>query len=37
MLGDLSFDRKGDITRLDYTMYVWKKDRTGRITYVEKD
>ena len=37
VLGDLSFDRKGDITRLDYTVYVWKKDRTGRMTYVEKD
>ena len=36
-LGELSFDRKGDITRSDYTVYVWKKDSTGRMTYVEKE
>jgi hypothetical protein len=26
---------KGDITRPDYTMYMWKKDSSGEITYVE--
>ena len=26
VIGDLSYDKKGDITRLDYVMYVWKKD-----------
>src|SRR5215203_4314788 len=25
VIGDLSFDKKGDITRPDYVMYVWKK------------
>jgi len=35
VIGDLSFDSKGDITRLDYVMYVWKKDATGKITYAE--
>ena len=35
VIGDLSYDKKGDITRLDYTMYIWKKDATGKITYVE--
>ena len=30
-----AYDKKGDITRLDYVMYVWKKDATGKITYVE--
>ncbi|MDP2409942.1 MAG: branched-chain amino acid ABC transporter substrate-binding protein [Pseudolabrys sp.] len=35
VLGELSFDKKGDITKLDYVMYVWKKDSTGKITYVE--
>jgi len=35
VLGDLSFDKKGDITKLDYVMYIWKKDATGKITYVE--
>ena len=35
VIGDISFDKKGDITRLDYVMYVWKKDPSGKITYVE--
>src|SRR5690242_6339661 len=35
VLGDISYDKKGDITKLDYVMYVWKKDGSGRITYVE--
>jgi branched-chain amino acid transport system substrate-binding protein len=35
VLGDLSFDKKGDITKLDYVMYIWKKDAGGKITYVE--
>jgi branched-chain amino acid transport system substrate-binding protein len=36
VIGDLSFDKKGDITRLDYVMYVWKKGADGKITYVEE-
>jgi branched-chain amino acid transport system substrate-binding protein len=35
VIGELSFDKKGDITRLDYVMYVWKKNADGKITYVE--
>jgi branched-chain amino acid transport system substrate-binding protein len=35
VIGELSYDKKGDITRLDYTMYVWKKGADGKITYVE--
>jgi branched-chain amino acid transport system substrate-binding protein len=35
VIGELSFDKKGDITRPDYVMYVWKKDASGKITYVE--
>jgi branched-chain amino acid transport system substrate-binding protein len=35
VIGDISYDKKGDITRLDYVMYIWKKDATGKITYVE--
>jgi len=35
VIGDLSFDKKGDVARLDYVMYVWKKDASGKITYVE--
>ena len=35
VLGELSFDKKGDITRPDYVMYVWKKGADGKITYTE--
>jgi branched-chain amino acid transport system substrate-binding protein len=35
VIGPISYDKKGDITRLDYVMYIWKKDATGKITYVE--
>ena len=36
VLGPLSYNEKGDITKLDYVMYIWKKDaKTGKITYKE--
>jgi branched-chain amino acid transport system substrate-binding protein len=35
VLGDISYDKKGDITKLDYVMYIWKKDASGKLTYVE--
>lgn len=35
VIGDIGFDKKGDITRIDYVMYSWKKLPDGRITYVE--
>ncbi|MGB7177520.1 MAG: branched-chain amino acid ABC transporter substrate-binding protein [Xanthobacteraceae bacterium] len=35
VLGPLSFDKKGDLTKLDYVMYLWKKDPSGRVTYVQ--
>jgi len=35
VIGDISYDKKGDITRLDYVVYIWKKDPSGKITYVE--
>jgi len=35
VIGDISYDKKGDITRLDYVMYIWKKDPSGKITYTE--
>jgi branched-chain amino acid transport system substrate-binding protein len=35
VIGDLSYDKKGDITRLDYVMYVWKKQPDGKISYSE--
>jgi len=35
VIGDFAFDKKGDVGRLDYVMYVWKKDGSGKITYQE--
>ena len=35
VLGDLSYDKKGDITKLDYVMYIWKKNPQGKVTYFE--
>jgi branched-chain amino acid transport system substrate-binding protein len=43
VLGDISFDAKGDITgylvdgknKDRYVLYIWKKGADGRITYVE--
>jgi len=35
VLGPLGYDEKGDITKLDYVMYVWKKGADGKITYAE--
>jgi branched-chain amino acid transport system substrate-binding protein len=35
VIGEISYDKKGDVTRLDYVMYVWKKNPEGKITYVE--
>lgn len=37
VIGDLSYDKKGDITRLDYTMYTWKKQPDGKITYIQNE
>ncbi len=35
VIGDISYNKKGDITRADYVMYTWKKGADGKITYVE--
>ncbi|MEJ0096624.1 MAG: branched-chain amino acid ABC transporter substrate-binding protein [Methylocella sp.] len=37
VIGDLSFDKKGDATRADYVVFVWKKGPDGRISYYEMD
>ncbi len=34
VIGELSFDKKGDITRPDYVMYTWKKGADGKVTYI---
>jgi branched-chain amino acid transport system substrate-binding protein len=31
----MAYDKKGDITKLDYVMYIWKKEPSGKIGYVE--
>jgi branched-chain amino acid transport system substrate-binding protein len=35
VIGTISYNKKGDITRLDYVMYKWQKQPDGKITYVE--
>ena len=43
VLGDISYDKKGDVTGYTvggkkkdrYVLYVWKKGPDGKITYVE--
>jgi branched-chain amino acid transport system substrate-binding protein len=35
VIGELSYDKKGDITRPDYVVYTWKKGPDGRIAYVQ--
>ncbi|MGA7787377.1 MAG: branched-chain amino acid ABC transporter substrate-binding protein [Xanthobacteraceae bacterium] len=35
VIGNISYDKKGDITRLDYVVYKWVKGPDGKITYVE--
>jgi branched-chain amino acid transport system substrate-binding protein len=35
VIGTISYDKKGDVTRLDYVMYRWEKMPDGKITYVE--
>ena len=35
VIGDLAYNKKGDITRLDYVMYTWKKGADGKITYIQ--
>jgi len=35
VIGDISYDKKGDVSRLDYVVYVWKKNPDGKITYTE--
>src|SRR5271154_3521624 len=36
VIGDLSYDKKGDRTNVDYVWYCWKKAPDGKITYVQE-
>ena len=33
VIGDIAYDKKGDLTSVDYVWYVWKKQPDGKITY----
>ena len=33
VIGDISYDAKGDRTTADYVWYVWKKDADGKVTF----
>ncbi|WP_337267599.1 branched-chain amino acid ABC transporter substrate-binding protein [Oryzifoliimicrobium ureilyticus] len=37
VLGDMSFDAKGDPKIPGYVMYIWKKGADGKYTYVPKE
>ncbi len=37
VMGDIAYDKKGDITRPDYVLYTWKKNAEGKITYVQNE
>src|SRR5262249_2128643 len=45
VLGDISFDKKGDVTgymvggkkKDRYVLYIWKKNADGKITYAERE
>ena len=37
VMGDIKYDKKGDITRPDYVLYTWKKNAEGKITYVQNE
>jgi branched-chain amino acid transport system substrate-binding protein len=36
VLGDITYDDKGDVTRPDYVVYVWRKGSDGRIGYFQR-
>src|ERR1700685_1689390 len=33
VIGDISYDKKGDRTTVDYVWYVWQKGEEGKITF----
>ncbi|MCZ8314453.1 branched-chain amino acid ABC transporter substrate-binding protein [Phreatobacter sp.] len=35
VIGDISYDRKGDITRADYVTYTWRPGPDGKVSYFE--
>ena len=37
VIGDIAYDKKGDITRPDYVLYTWKKNAAGAIDYADNE
>jgi branched-chain amino acid transport system substrate-binding protein len=35
VIGNISYDQKGDVTRADYTVFIWRKGPDGKISYYE--
>ncbi|GLS23705.1 branched chain amino acid ABC transporter substrate-binding protein [Labrys miyagiensis] len=35
VMGDLAYDKKGDLTKVGYVMYTWKKGDDGKIDYFQ--
>ncbi|PNG26328.1 branched-chain amino acid ABC transporter substrate-binding protein [Methylocella silvestris] len=35
VIGKLSFDDKGDVTRADYVVFIWKKGPDGKMSYYQ--
>ena len=35
VIGEISYDKKGDVGRVDYVVYRWQKNPQGKITYIE--
>lgn len=35
VIGEITYDKKGDRTRPDYVVYTWKKESDGKITYIQ--
>ena len=35
VIGDVSYDSKGDLQKAGYVMYDWKKDNDGKLVYTE--
>ena len=37
VIGDIAYDKKGDITRPDYVLYGWRKNAVGTVDYVNNE
>jgi branched-chain amino acid transport system substrate-binding protein len=36
VIGNITYNEKGDINRTDYVIYVWKKQPDGKVTFVQQ-